>query len=88
MDIERRLSCSLKSWSEQENLLTLPLQTADKVMGTLEIIFYRSLHLACTSCNSFVSGKTRLLDKHGFKLEDVGSVHRSTSGSRRHSLLQ
>jgi hypothetical protein len=35
MDIERCLSCSLKSWSEQENLLTLPLQTADKAMRAL-----------------------------------------------------
>jgi hypothetical protein len=88
MDIERHLSCGLKSWSEQENLLTLPLQIADKLMGTLEIIFYRSLHFACTSRNSFVSGKTQLLDKHGFKLEDVDSVHWYIRGSRRHSLLQ
>jgi hypothetical protein len=35
MDIERRLSCGLKSWSEQENLLTLPLQSADKAMRAL-----------------------------------------------------
>jgi hypothetical protein len=35
MDIERRLSCGLKSWSEQENLLTLPLQIADKAMRAL-----------------------------------------------------
>jgi hypothetical protein len=88
MDIERRLSCGLKSWSKQENLLTLPLQTSDKVMGTLEIKFYRPFHLACTSRNSFVPGKTQLLDKHGFKLEDVDSVHQSIRGSRRHSLLQ
>jgi hypothetical protein len=35
MDIERCLSCGLKSWSEQENLLTLPLQTADKAVRAL-----------------------------------------------------
>jgi hypothetical protein len=35
MDIERCLSCGLKSWSEQKNLLTLPLQAADKVMRAL-----------------------------------------------------
>jgi hypothetical protein len=35
MNIERRLSCGLKSWSEQENLLTLPLQTADKAVRAL-----------------------------------------------------
>jgi hypothetical protein len=35
MGMERRLSCGLKSWSEQENLLTLPLQTADKAVRAL-----------------------------------------------------
>jgi hypothetical protein len=37
MDIERRLSCGLKSWSEQENLLTLPLKPADKAMRALVV---------------------------------------------------
>jgi hypothetical protein len=42
MDIERRLSCGLKSWSEQENLLTLPLQPADKAMRAL-VVYSRDL---------------------------------------------
>jgi hypothetical protein len=42
MDIERRLSCGLKSWSEQENLLTLPLQPADKAMRAL-VLYSRDL---------------------------------------------
>jgi hypothetical protein len=42
MDIERCLSCGLKSWSEQENLLTLPLQPADKAMRAL-VLYSRDL---------------------------------------------
>ena len=42
MDIERHLSCGLKSWSEQENLLTLPLQPADKAMRAL-VVYSRDL---------------------------------------------
>jgi hypothetical protein len=42
MDIERHLSCGLKSWSEQENLLTLPLQPADKAVRAL-IVYSKDL---------------------------------------------
>jgi hypothetical protein len=43
MDIERCLSCGLKSWSEQENLLTLPLQPADKAMRAL-VLYSKDLY--------------------------------------------
>jgi hypothetical protein len=45
MDIERCLSCGLKSWSEQENLLTLPLQTADKAVRAL-VLYSKDLSIS------------------------------------------